>query len=382
MPDVRELAEAITIAFDDVRAMPLPEEETETADAAGEGASTLQRAAQFTEQGRRGRRGPGGAHRVGLGGACGGWRPGKSGGPGGVEDTHAVAPGLETRPEGLTCPATKPRATKGATDHVIGPPPPGPPLPPSPWLMLLEARAPWEYAAVWAAMPWLKRGCRTAMAIRSSCCPGLQASDLSTVPMRRFLQARGYTPYGWGLGTNRGPGGGVREACRALVQRVAERHGAPVSLVGWSLGGVYAREVAKALEAQTRCVITLGSPFTGHPRANNAVRAYERVNGVRAHDPERAACLSQAPNVPTTSIYSRTDGVVDWRCSLNETAPHTENIEVAASHIGMGVNPLVLYVIADRLRQDPKHWQRFDAKTAHRLFFRGEQARQYREAQA
>jgi hypothetical protein len=86
--------------------------------------------------------------------------------------------------------------------------------------------------------------------------------------------------------------------------------------------------------------------------------------------------------VPTTSIYSRTDGVVDWRCSLNEAEAHTENIEVNASHIGMGVNPLVLYAIADRLRQDPNQWQRFDARVAHRLFFRGEQARQFREDQA
>ena len=247
--------------------------------------------------------------------------------------------------------------------------------------MLLEARAPWEYAAAWAAMPWLKRGPK-GDGHPVIVLPGFQASDMSTAPMRRFLRARGYTPYGWGLGTNRGPGGGVREACQALVEEVAERHGTQVSLVGWSLGGVYARELAKRLEAHTRCVITLGSPFTGHPRANHAARAYERVNGQSMHDAERAERLRAAPRVPTTSIYSRTDGVVDWRCSLNEDAPHTENIEVAASHIGMGVNPLVLYVIADRLRQDPKHWQRFDARKAHRLFFRGERARQYREANA
>ncbi len=251
--------------------------------------------------------------------------------------------------------------------------------PPSPWLMLLEARAPWEYAAAWAAMPWLTRGPQ-GDGHPVVVLPGFQASDLSTEPMRRFLRARGYTPYGWGLGTNHGPSGGVREACSALVLRLAERHGAAVSLVGWSLGGVYAREIAKQLEAQTRCVITLGSPFTGHPRANNAARAYERINGARPYDPEHAARLSQTPNVPTTSIYSRTDGVVDWRCSLNEAAAHTENIEVSASHIGMGVNPLALYVIADRLHQDPKHWQRFDARAAHRWFFRGERARRYREA--
>ncbi len=253
--------------------------------------------------------------------------------------------------------------------------------PPSPWLMLLEARAPWEYAASWAAMPWLMRG-PVGDGHPVVVLPGFQASDRSTEPMRRFLRARGYTPYGWGLGINRGPGGGVREAVRDLVARVAERHGTPVSLVGWSLGGVFARETAKRLEAQTRCVITLGSPFTGHPRRSRATAAYERHNGPTRHDPDHAARISTAPNVPTTSIYSRTDGIVDWRCSLNEDAPHTENIEVAASHIGMGVNPLVLYVIADRLQQDPKHWKRFDARAAHRLFFRGGQAREFKAAQA
>ncbi len=254
--------------------------------------------------------------------------------------------------------------------------------PPSPWLMLLEARAPWEYAAAWAAMPLLKRG-PAGDGHPVIVLPGFQASDLSTAPMRRFLHARGYTPYGWGLGTNRGPGGGVREACLDLIARVADRHGTPVSLVGWSLGGVYAREMAKRLETQTRCVITLGSPFTGPARANRAARGYERINGAQAFDGnEYRSRLRTAPGVPTTSIYSRTDGVVDWRCSLNDDAPHTENIEVNASHIGMGVNPLVLYVIADRLRQDPKQWQRFDARAAHRLFFRGEQARRFRAAQA
>ena len=68
--------------------------------------------------------------------------------------------------------------------------------------------------------------------------------------------------------------------------------------------------------------------------------------------------------MPTTSIYSRSDGVVAWQCSLNEAAPHTENIEIHASHLGLGVNPLALYAVADRLRQDPRHWQRFDAQHA------------------
>ena len=234
--------------------------------------------------------------------------------------------------------------------------------PPSPWLLMLEGgRAPFEYAATMAAMPWLSRvpaGDGHAVLVF----PGLGASDLSTRPLRDYLSRIGYAAYDWGLGRNR-PLPGVMEACRQRVLEVAARHGGKVSLVGWSLGGVYARELAKHLEPQTRCVVTLGSPFSGDTRATNATRAYEMLGGRHAaHDPERAARLRRAPNVPTTSIYSKSDGVVAWQCSLNDDAPHTENVEIHASHLGLGVNPLALYVIADRLRQDPARWQRFDAR--------------------
>jgi pimeloyl-ACP methyl ester carboxylesterase len=245
--------------------------------------------------------------------------------------------------------------------------------PPSPWLLLLEARAPWEYAATLAAMPWLNRlppGDGHPVIVY----PGLGASEQSTQPLRNFLAQRGHAVYDWGLGTNR-PRAGLMEECRHRLQAVAERHGRKVSLVGWSLGGVYARELAKQLEAQTRCVVTLGSPFAGHVRATNVARAYELFGGAPLRDdPERAERLRRAPAVPTTSIYSRSDGVVAWQCSLNEHAPHTENIEIHASHLGLGVNPLALYAVADRLRQDPATWQRFDPPTLPRWLFRGRQA--------
>jgi pimeloyl-ACP methyl ester carboxylesterase len=242
--------------------------------------------------------------------------------------------------------------------------------PPSPWLLLLEGgRAPWEYAATMAAMPWLSRVPRgdghPVMVF-----PGLGASELSTRPLRGFLGQLGYAVHDWGLGRNR-PRDGLLDACRERVLDVARSHGRKVSLVGWSLGGVYARELAKQLEPQTRCVITLGSPFSGHARATNAARAYELYSGrPLRHDPERAARLKMAPAVPTTSIYSRSDGVVAWQCSLNEAAAHTENIEIHASHLGLGVNPLALYAVADRLRQDPAQWQRFDAQPVPRWLFR------------
>jgi pimeloyl-ACP methyl ester carboxylesterase len=234
--------------------------------------------------------------------------------------------------------------------------------PPSPWLLMLEGgRAPLEYAATVAAMPWLSRLPRgdghPVMVF-----PGLGASDLSTRPLRGFLEQLGYAVHDWGLGRNR-PRPGMLQDCARQVQQVASQHGRKVSLVGWSLGGVYARELAKHLEPQTRCVITLGSPFSGDTRATNAARAYELLGGrTLPPDPARAERLKRAPNVPTTSIYSKSDGVVAWQCSLNDEAPHTENIEIHASHLGLGVNPLALVAVADRLRQDPARWQRFDAR--------------------
>ena len=240
---------------------------------------------------------------------------------------------------------------------------------PNALLMMLEGRAPWEYAALLAALPWLKRlprGDGHAVIVY----PGLGAADITTAPLRSFLEELGYSAHPWKQGFNFGPRRGVLDAVRRHLQHVAERHDGKVSLIGWSLGGLYARELAKEFPQLARCVITLGSPFTGHPRATNAWRFYQLVSGQNVHDPALVAQLRTLPPVPTTSIYSRTDGIVAWHCSLNEDAPHAENIEVHASHIGMGMNPLALYAIADRLRQDPQRWQRFDARGARRWFYK------------
>ncbi len=236
-------------------------------------------------------------------------------------------------------------------------------------LMLLEGRAPWEYAAMLAAMPWLRRlprGDGHPVIVY----PGLGATDITTAPLRGFLQDLGYSAYPWKQGFNFGPRRGVLDAVREHVQRIAARHDDKVSLIGWSLGGLYAREMAKEFPQLARCVITLGSPFAGHPRATNAWRFYEWVSGQDVHDPELIEQIRGNPPVPTTSIYSRTDGVVAWQCSLNEESPRAENIEVHASHIGMGMNPLALYAVADRLQQDPKRWKRFDVQGARRWFFK------------
>ena len=259
---------------------------------------------------------------------------------------------------------------KPASDPHASPGMPEPLAAPGALLMMMEARAPWEYAATLAASPWLSKlplGDGHPVIVF----PGLGASDFTTLPLRNFLRDRGYTPYPWQQGFNFGPRRGVLDACREHVKEVAARHREKVSLIGWSLGGIYAREIAKEQAAHARCVITLGTPFTGHPRATNAWRLYEMVSGQSLLDnPALTAQIRVPPGCPTTSIYSKSDGIVAWQCSINPEAPHTENIEVHASHVGMGMNPLALYAVADRLAQDPHDWQRFDVKGARRWFYK------------
>jgi len=163
----------------------------------------------------------------------------------------------------------------------------------------------------------------------------------------------------------------VLARCKADLQALFKRHGRQkISLIGWSLGGIYARELAKECPELTRCVVTLGTPFTGHPRATNAWRFFELVSGHKTGDEQLMAQIRQTPPVPTTSIYSRTDGIVAWRCSVMEPGPLSENIEVHASHIGLGLNPLALYALADRLAADPQVWAPFDPRGARRWFFK------------
>jgi thioesterase domain-containing protein len=159
---------------------------------------------------------------------------------------------------------------------------------------------------------------------------------------------------------NFGPRPGVVEACVARVKQLKAEHGRTVSLIGWSLGGVYAREIAKMTAEDVRSVITLGTPFSGHPKATNAWRLYELASGQRITDDDRISELRKTPPVPTTSIFSRTDGVVAWQCSAEQETACSENIEVHASHLGMGMNPTALYAVADRLAQPEGDWKRFD----------------------
>ena len=233
--------------------------------------------------------------------------------------------------------------------------------PPSRLLQLLETRAVWEFAAGLAAWPWLHlapRGDGPPLLVQ----PGLVASDGSTRMLREFLTGRGHAVHGWGQGRNYGPRPGVEAAMLATIDRLHAESGRRVSLVGQSLGGVYARVLAAQRPDAVRCVISLGSPITGQPGGSNASRVYTFTSGKSAHDPLRRQRLTQALNMPATSIYSRSDGVVAWQTSLAAEAPNVENIEVVSSHVGMGGHPAVLYAVADRLAQPEGMWQPFERR--------------------
>lgn len=231
--------------------------------------------------------------------------------------------------------------------------------PPSKLLLALEMRGIWELQAFFALYPLLRRAPRgdghPVLVL-----PGLSASDASTRPLRTYLKAQGYAVHGWKLGPNRGPRPGVEDAMDARLTELADRYQRKVSLIGWSLGGVFARELARRSPSLVRQVITLGSPFASEPKASNAWRLYEYLSELKVDDwPEREAMMLPPP-VPSTAIYSRTDGIVAWQGCREQDASTTQNIEVEGSHCGLGHHPAVLYAIADRLAQKEDEWAPFD----------------------
>lgn len=244
-----------------------------------------------------------------------------------------------------------------------------------PWtLHALEApRAFGEYAALAWSIPLLDlapRGDGSPVVVL----PGFTGSDRSTAVMRTFLRHTGHRPVAWGLGNNLGPSRAVLDGIDALVQRVVDAHGAPVQLVGWSLGGIYARRVAARHPERVRRVITLGSPYrltdTGRSHADWLYRLCGPLHD--AADEIRPGGLASQPlPVPTTSVYSRTDGIVPWQTCLEPESGLAENVAVHGSHNGLGHNPQALLVIADRLALPPGQLPRFTPPLAWRAAFLG-----------
>jgi len=192
--------------------------------------------------------------------------------------------------------------------------------------------------------------------------PGLGGGDWSTVVLRQTLRRLGYAVHGWNLGLNRGPTPEVIERVPATVAALADRYGRRVSLVGWSLGGIYAVAAARAHPGRVRQVITLGSPIRmSHPVQTRAMRYYRR-HAHRHVPPGRlppSEWVQPPLPVPATSIASRWDGIVSYRAALHPPGENRENITVVGSHFGLGQHPAVLWAVADRLAQPEGRWRPF-----------------------
>ena len=192
--------------------------------------------------------------------------------------------------------------------------------------------------------------------------PGLVGGDVSTLGLRRYLTWLGYSVSGSGMGSNAGPTEAVVGGLRARLQGLAAASGRPVSIVGWSLGGLYAHELARRAPASVRQVVTLGSPVRlARPGAQATSRLFDRFSHLHA-----APSLVPRPwsevgplRVPATSVYTRSDGVVSWRACLLRPGKRRQNIEVYGSHIGLVHNPTVLHVLAARLAQPAHTWRPF-----------------------
>ena len=241
--------------------------------------------------------------------------------------------------------------------------------PPSIALAALEPfRAVAELAGLWMTAPILlgaPRGDGHCVLVL----PGFSADDRSTHWLRRYLSYLGYESIEWGLGHNLGYRtlGQSEERLRRRVKSFAASSGRKISLVGWSLGGVMARHMARDLPDCVRQVVTLGAPFTGDPTATNIRPFYELLSGEdldSSHSRKAWRANRAAPSVRTTSIFSKSDGVTAWQNCIEIETEFAENIEVVGSHMGLPHNAMALYAVADRLAQPEVGWQPYAAGPA------------------
>lgn len=236
---------------------------------------------------------------------------------------------------------------------------PDPAAPPSRMLLNLELRAAFEFQAFVTAYSFLRQAPRgdghPVMVL-----PGLSASDHSTAPLRTYLREQGYAVHGWKQGQNKGPRPGVEQALDDRLAELHDRYGAAVSLIGISLGGIFAREMARRAPQKVRQVITLGSPIANPPRASNVWPLYERLSAREIGTWHQGRDITEPPKVPCTAIFTRTDGIVAWQGCRERKDNWTDNIEVDGSHSGLGHNPLAVFAIADRLALPKDEWAPFD----------------------
>ncbi len=195
--------------------------------------------------------------------------------------------------------------------------------------------------------------------------PGFAANDFLTGRLRAHLRHSGFAVHGWGLGRNVGLTDHLVDGLIDRFAAVADRYDEPVSVVGWSFGGLLARRIAHEHPDRVRQIICLGSPWRAEGERTRATAMFERSRIRHGLSDRARAIVDQARQpvpVPTTAVWSRSDGITGWQgCAVVETTTPAvaENIEVLSSHVGMVANPWVLAVVVDRLRQDPGDWQPF-----------------------
>jgi pimeloyl-ACP methyl ester carboxylesterase len=232
---------------------------------------------------------------------------------------------------------------------------------PSKLLLLMEGRAVYDLATMLPMLGlrrYLPQGDNHPVLVL----PGFLASSKSTTPLRQYLARLGYRAHRWKLGQNTGYSHGLHNGMRDRMLELVDRYGEKISLVGWSLGGVYARELAREMPDVVRQVITMGSPFRGHPSSSNVHHIFNLISDVPYKEIPQSFLQHMAtpPPVPTTALYTRGDGIVAWQSTVElSDRKDVENIHVGGSHLGLGFNPRVLVALADRLAQPEGQWQPF-----------------------
>lgn len=225
------------------------------------------------------------------------------------------------------------------------------------WLATEGPRAVGELAWLQAARPLLARAPK-GNGDHVLVLPGLGASDRSTMAMRRYLRDQGYHVHGWRLGQNV-PGPATARRLGRLLDKLHDQDPAPITIVGWSLGGLYARLIARQHPDAVTRVITLGSPFRTVPGEESHPARFIRMGAQRQGydiDPSNLLTDDRPLPVPSTAVFTRSDGIVPWRACVDTRGGPHETIEVIGSHCGLGHHPAVLWAVADRLAQPADEW--------------------------
>ena len=233
--------------------------------------------------------------------------------------------------------------------------------PPHPLLAALEVpRALAEYASFTATSRLLSAG-RSGHGRPVLVLPGLLADDRSTRPLRRLLNTAGYAAYGWKLGTNVGPTRRITSGIDAVLDDITGVHSEPVSVIGWSLGGMLGHDLAGRHPGVVDRLITLASPLYIVDRSQSRASLFydEYAPADLAENAMDTWWVPSVLSVPATSIFSKTDGVVRWETCVHPSGPLTENIEVYGSHCGLGFHPAAAYAILDRLAVPTDPWPKF-----------------------